>query len=94
MSGEEELNVEIVSFRLFFHTYLKVLYYVRSILFGLFGTIAAFGLLLAQQEGLSVWNGMYFAFITAFTVGYGDFPQRRPSRSSCVRSFYPYWGWS
>jgi len=75
---EGELKVEIVGFRLFFHTYLRVLYYVRSILAGLFGTIAVFGLILAHQEGLSVWNGMYFAFITAFTVGYGDFSPTTP----------------
>ncbi|ASJ08671.1 Ion channel protein [Thermococcus siculi] len=78
MSGERELDMDIVSFRLFFRTYLKVLYYVRSILLGLFIIIALFGLVLARQEHLSIWNGMYFAFITAFTVGYGDLSPTTP----------------
>ncbi|WP_297519084.1 potassium channel family protein [Thermococcus sp.] len=85
MGAEEEIEVELVGFRTFFREFLRVLYYVRSILLGLFGTIALLGVVLAFEEGISLWNGVYFAFITAFTVGYGDFtPTTAASKVLCA----------
>ncbi|NJE00722.1 potassium channel family protein [Thermococcus sp. JdF3] len=69
--GMEE-DFELVGFRTFFREFLGVLYYVRSILLGLFAIIAAMGVLIAREEGLSIGDGIYFAFISAYTVGYGD----------------------
>nr|WP_206204399.1 potassium channel family protein [Thermococcus sp. LS1] len=57
---------------------MKVLYYVKGILLGLFGVITLFGFLLARWEGLTYANGVYFAFISAFTVGYGDIVPHTP----------------
>ena len=78
MGTEDEIQLELVGFRTFFHEFLRVLYYVKSILLGLFVTIALFGIVLSFQEKVDLWNGMYFAFITAFTVGYGDFTPTTP----------------
>jgi len=30
------------------------------------------GIVIALVEGISIGNSMYFSFITAFTIGYGD----------------------
>ena len=85
MGTEDEIELELIGFRTFFHEFLRVLYYVKSILLGLFVTIALFGVLLSLEEGIDVWNGMYFAFITAFTVGYGDFtPTTAVSKVLCA----------
>ena len=85
MGAEGEIQLELVDFRTFFHEFLRVLYYVKSILLGLFITIALFGVVLSLEEGIDLWDGMYFAFITAFTVGYGDFtPTTALSKVLCA----------
>ncbi|NJE62209.1 potassium channel family protein [Thermococcus sp. 21S7] len=75
---EEGLEIELIGFRTFLHEFLKVLYYVKSILLGLFTLIVTFGVVLAFQESLKIGNGIYFAFISAFTVGYGDITPTTP----------------
>ncbi|WP_297457977.1 potassium channel family protein [Thermococcus sp.] len=85
METEKEIQLELVGFRTFFREFLRVLYYVKSILLGLFVTIALFGVVLSLEEGINLWDGMYFAFITAFTVGYGDFtPTTAVSKVLCA----------
>ncbi|QDA30860.1 two pore domain potassium channel family protein [Thermococcus indicus] len=78
MGELDDLEVELVSFRTFFHEFLRVLYYVKGILLGLFGTIALFGVLLSFWEKMPLGSGVYLAFITAFTVGYGDMTPQTP----------------
>ncbi|ASJ14531.1 potassium channel family protein [Thermococcus radiotolerans] len=75
---EEGLEIELIGFRTFFHEFLRVLYYVKSILLGLFTIIVVFGVMLSLQESLSIGDGIYFAFISAFTVGYGDITPTTP----------------
>ena len=85
MGTEKEIQLELVGFRTFFREFLRVLYYVKSILLGLFITIGLFGVVLSLEEGIHLWDGMYFAFITAFTVGYGDFtPTTAASKVLCA----------
>jgi hypothetical protein len=54
--------------RIFF-TSLSVL---APIFAGLLLIILGLGFLVARLEGLPAGDGMYFAWVTAFTVGYGD----------------------
>ncbi|AEK72781.1 Ion transport 2 domain protein [Thermococcus sp. 4557] len=75
---EEGLEIELIGFRTFFHEFLRVLYYVKSILLGLFALIVVFGVVLSFQESISIGNGIYFAFVSAFTVGYGDITPTTP----------------
>jgi voltage-gated potassium channel len=47
--------------------------------------ITLFGVVLAKLEGLAIGTGIYFAWITATTVGYGDIiPVNGSSRIVCV----------
>jgi hypothetical protein len=40
--------------------------------------IAAVGVIVGLVEGWGAWHGLYFGFITALTIGYGDFVPTRP----------------
>jgi potassium channel subfamily K, other eukaryote len=43
------------------------------------------GLLMGRWEGWNVWDSIYYAFITAGTLGYGDFaPKSRPGRMMAI----------
>ena len=46
---------------------------VKGLIFGLLGLIVLGALLFSLAEGVSTGNSLYFSFITALTVGYGDF---------------------
>jgi len=45
---------------------------VWPILSGLVGLIVAFGLVVGRVEGWSVAESIYFPFVSALTIGYGD----------------------
>ncbi len=69
---EELKRVNVIGFKTFFSIYLKIIYVVRKILITLLVFIIIMGVILALVEGLSLGNGIYFAFVSALTVGYGD----------------------
>jgi hypothetical protein len=45
---------------------------IWPVLSGLLALIAGAGVLIGSIEGWGLWRGVYFAFITALTIGYGD----------------------
>lgn len=45
---------------------------VWPVLSGLLGAIVALGATVGWREGWSLQDSVYFAFITALTIGYGD----------------------
>src|SRR6478752_5121856 len=48
------------------------------ILSGLLVFKAGMGAIVAALEGWSIWQGIYFAYITGLTIGYGDLAPRQP----------------
>ncbi|KAB0500272.1 potassium channel family protein [Pseudomonas vancouverensis] len=49
--------------------YLKVVWPIFSLLLFF---IVSFGLIIAHLEGWSPFDGVYFAFVTGLTIGYGE----------------------
>ena len=46
---------------------------VWPIVSGLLALITSLGLIVARLEGWSMQEGIYFAFVSGLTIGYGDF---------------------
>jgi voltage-gated potassium channel Kch len=59
-------------FLLFVRHLSNMLHFVRGVLATLLLILLAFALIVAKAEGLSLGESLYFIFITALTVGYGD----------------------
>jgi voltage-gated potassium channel len=57
----------------FMKTYASRLLHLWPFVVALVGVIAALGLRIGAKEGWSKNDALYFAFITATAVGYGDF---------------------
>ena len=59
-----------------FHTFVKhfISYFwlLRHIMLTLLALVILDAIVIALVEGISIGNAMYFSFITAFTIGYGD----------------------
>ena len=63
----------------FIKVYALGIFYTAPILMFLIGIIIVLGLLVGKKEDWSVSDSIYYAFITATTVGYGDF---RPTKNA------------
>lgn len=63
----------------FLRTFLVGLFQASPILLLFTTSIAILGLVVGKKEGWSRSDGLYFAFVTASTVGYGDL---RPTQKS------------
>ncbi|MEM0967688.1 MAG: potassium channel family protein [Verrucomicrobiota bacterium] len=61
----------------FLKIFAIALYTIAPVLLLLGGIIASLGFRIGHMEGWSRSESLYFCFVTATTVGYGDF---RPSR--------------
>ena len=48
------------------------------ILSGLLVFKASLGVIVGILEGWGIWQGIYFAYVTGLTIGYGDLAPRQP----------------
>ncbi len=82
---EDTVDFPEIGFRTFFGIFLQVIYVLRKIVITLFAFIIAMGFVLAFVERLRIWDALYFAFVSALTVGYGDIvPHTAIGRFICV----------
>jgi hypothetical protein len=69
----------------FFRELLKGLKIVWPILSGFIGIMLVTGFVVCELEGWPAGDGIYFAFISGLTIGYGDLaPQHAVSRLLAV----------
>jgi len=71
--------------QIFIDTFLKDISGLAPFLLGLIVLITLTGVVIGKLESWSLIDSVYQAFITATTVGYGDFPPTRTlSKSLCI----------
>lgn len=64
--------------RLYWRSFLAGVAIVWPVLSVLFAAKAVLGVIIAAVEGWTLGQGVYFAFVTGLTIGYGDFVPRHP----------------
>ena len=64
--------------KFFFGEFLKGLKVVWPILFVLIGAMVATGFVVCELESWPHGDGVYFAFVSGLTIGYGDLVPRHP----------------
>ena len=64
--------------RQFFAELLNGIKVAWPILFGLLGVMVALGIVIGLLEDWTVLDGVYFAFVSGLTIGYGDLVPTRP----------------
>jgi hypothetical protein len=62
----------------FFHYVFRIIKLIWPIFSSLLILIMLLGLVTGIREGWTIGNSFYYAFITAFTIGYGDFAPKYP----------------
>jgi len=69
----------------FLRLFLRGLYFISPVLVLLFLILVWIGQIVGRHEAWSRFNAFYWSFITAFTVGYGDFrPCKRLSKGLAI----------
>ena len=69
----------------FIRLFLRNLYFISPLLLLLLLIIVLIGHIVGRHEAWSKFDALYWAFITAMTVGYGDFhPRKRLSKGLAV----------
>jgi len=69
----------------FIRLFLRGLYFTWPLLFILLLIIVFIGQIVGRHEAWSKFDGLYWSFITAITVGYGDFhPCKRLSKGLAI----------
>lgn len=62
----------MINFLQFFKMYFSLLASASQVILALLGVIIILGWILSFVEGISFFKALYFSFITALTIGYGD----------------------
>ena len=64
--------------RLYWRSFLAGAIIIWPVLSGLLAAKAGLGVAVGLLEGWTLGQGVYFAFITGLTIGYGDFVPHHP----------------
>ena len=62
----------------FFRYVFRLIKFIWPIFSSLLILIMLLGIVIGIREGWTIGNSLYFAFITAFTIGYGDITPHYP----------------
>lgn len=73
---EQDLRNKHSQGKQFRRKFVKIFFNLLAVTLPIWGSlvflVAALGTLFAFREKISIFNGIYYAFITALTIGYGD----------------------
>lgn len=69
----------VTEFNAFIRNAWRLILVVRWVLGGLIVLIVLHGLAIARFEGIGIAESLYFTFVTAFTIGYGDIAPMTPA---------------
>lgn len=61
-----------LAFLVFVRYFVQIAWQVKHVLLVLLVVVVLGGFLMSRVEGISLFDALYWAFITAFTIGYGD----------------------
>ncbi len=56
----------------FVRYFFEIAWEVNHVIFALLVVVILGGFLISRVEGISLADSVYFAFVTGFTIGYGD----------------------
>jgi voltage-gated potassium channel len=71
---------------IFLSSFFKTVFYLSPLLITLIISIAALGLIIGKLEKWTKFDSIYYSFITATTIGYGDFrPTKKLSKLLAVK---------
>ena len=62
----------------FIRNFVHGLHVIWPVLSAILAFVAATGIVTGFVEGWGPWRGVYFAFVTALTIGYGDLVPTHP----------------
>jgi hypothetical protein len=62
----------------FFHYVFRIIKFIWPIFLSLLILIMLLGIIIGLREGWGIGESLYFAFITGFTIGYGDITPSYP----------------
>ena len=62
----------------FFHYVFRIIKFIWPIFSSLLMLIMLLGIIIGLREGWGIGESLYFAFITGFTIGYGDITPSYP----------------
>lgn len=68
----------------FLNVFFRSMGYLYPIWLFLIGVIFGLGVVIGRLEGMESGDGIYFAWVTAFTVGYGDLVPHGPLSRICA----------
>jgi hypothetical protein len=64
--------------RTFFYYVFRLIKFIWPIFSSLLMLIMLLGIIIGVREGWTIGDSLYFSFITAFTIGYGDITPHYP----------------